>query len=196
MISRPSGDLRQVRVASARAGNVIGGGDWATDRIIPDCIRSLSNGQPIPIRNRQARRPWQHVLDPLQGYLELAENLATAKTSHDLQNLCSPFNFGPPKESSRTVGELVQELLQVWPGQSVDHSELNPPHEATLLNLCTEKAHAILNWSSHWDFPTSIRKTVDWYRRVQYGECPVDVSLEQIRQFESDCDARSAPGEI
>lgn len=194
--SRHAGDLRHIRVASARAGNVIGGGDWAMDRIIPDGIRSLSKGESIPIRNRHARRPWQHVLDPLNGYLELAEMLDTAQTEKDLQNCCSPFNFGPPKESNRTVGELVKELLQHWPGKCVDKEESNSPHEAMLLNLCTEKAHAMLNWKSHWDFPTSIRKTVDWYRRVQNGECPVDVSLEQIRQFESDCASPSVVSEI
>ena len=194
--SRPVGDLRQIRVASARAGNVIGGGDWATDRIIPDGIRSLSKGDPIPIRNRHARRPWQHVLDPLNGYLELAEVLDTAKTERDLQDCCSPFNFGPPMESNRTVGELVKELLQHWPGKSLDQAESNPPHEATLLSLCTEKAHSMLNWKSHWDFSTSVRKTADWYLRVQNGECPVDVSLEQIRQFESDCASGNGASEL
>lgn len=194
--SRPSGEQRQIRVASARAGNVIGGGDWASDRIVPDCIRSLSKGEPIPIRNRHSRRPWQHVLDPLHGYLKLAERLATADTAEELQNCCSPFNFGPPKESSHTVGELVDELLQHWPGKSVDQPELNPPHESTLLSLCTEKAQTILNWSCQWDFSTSVQNTVDWYRRVQNGECPVEVSLEQIRQFEADCVAPAVVSEI
>ncbi len=190
--SRPAGVLRQIRLATARAGNVIGGGDWAQDRIVPDCMRSLQKNEPIPIRNRHARRPWQHVLDPLNGYLRLAETMATAQTEQEITECCSAFNFGPPKESNRTVGTLVDEVLQHWPGQSVDHTELNPPHEATLLQLCTEKANAILNWYGLWDFSTSVRNTVEWYRRVEDGEIPADVTLEQIRHYESDwADSRS-----
>ncbi len=189
--SQPLGDLRRIRLASARAGNVIGGGDWAFDRIVPDCIRALSAEVPVRIRNRHARRPWQHVLDPLNGYLTLAESLATANTVPDISARCSPFNFGPSADSNRTVGELVDGVLNHWPGESIDRTEPNSPHEATLLHLCTEKANALLNWRGIWDFSASIEKTVDWYRRVQRGESPSLVTLEHIRNFEAASYARS-----
>jgi CDP-glucose 4,6-dehydratase len=194
--SRSSDVPRQIRLASARAGNVIGGGDWAQDRIVPDCIRSLLKNEPIPVRNRHARRPWQHVLDPLSGYLRLAETMANAQSEQEITERCSAFNFGPPKESNRSVGTLVDEILQHWPGLCVDHTEPNPPHEATLLHLCTEKANAILNWYSLWDFSTSLRKTVEWYRRVQAGEKPADVTLEHICHYESDFSARRLASKI
>ena len=183
---RSSAESVEIRVATARAGNVIGGGDWAQDRIVPDCIRALARNEPIPIRNRHARRPWQHVLDPLHGYLELARHLATAETREEIAARCAPFNFGPSHESSRTVGELVSEVLRSWPGRSADRTEPNAPHEATLLQLSTEKARALLNWTCQWDFATSVRRTVDWYQRVQSGESSARVTQEQIREFEND----------
>ncbi len=184
--SEPSCRFRHCRVASARAGNVIGGGDWALDRIVPDCIRALSRNEPVRMRNRHARRPWQHVLDPLNGYLSLAEKLATANTAEEIAVRCSPFNFGPPHDSNRTVDELVQNVLEHWPGLCLDHSESNAPHEATLLHLCTEKANALLNWRGVWSFSRSVGKTVDWYRRVKDGEPPAEVTLAQILLFEAD----------
>ncbi len=183
--SRSDDKTLAIRVATARAGNVIGGGDWAQDRIVPDSVRSLLKNEPIPIRNRYARRPWQHVLDPLHGYLVLAQKLAAAEKSDEIAARCSAFNFGPLQQSSRTVGELVNEVLRSWPGSSVDRTDPNAPHEATLLQLSTEKAHALLNWKSRWDFSTSVHNTVDWYRRVEGGESPTSVTLEQIRDFEA-----------
>lgn len=193
--SVPSGELRHIRVASARAGNVIGGGDWALDRIMPDCIRAISKNEPVRIRNRYARRPWQHVLDPLNGYLSLAASLATANTAVDLAALCSPFNFGPTVDSNCTVGQLVDHVLDHWPGQSLDQTEKNAPREAKLLRLCTDKAHTLLNWRGLWDISTSIKKTVDWYRRIHCGESPSDVTLEHIRHFEADRDTLSQVNE-
>lgn len=193
--SQTSSELRRIRVASARAGNVIGGGDWALDRIVPDCIRALSKNEPVRIRNRHARRPWQHVLDPLNGYLTLAESLATADNAKDIIARCSPFNFGPSTHSNRTVGELVNDVLRHWPGQGLDQTESNAPHEATLLHLCTEKANALLNWRGVWDFSTSIGKTIEWYRHVQSGESPSEVTLAQILHFEADRYARSLVNE-
>ncbi len=154
-----------VRIASARAGNVIGGGDWAKDRIVPDCIRALQEQQAIPVRNKTATRPWQHVLEPLSGYLWLGALLANPRLAkHDSQLLASAFNFGPTHESNRTVAELVTEVLKHWPGRWEDKSDPKAVHEAKLLQLATDKAHALLGWSPAWNFQTTIEQTVKWYR--------------------------------
>ena len=147
-----------VRIASARAGNVIGGGDWALDRIVPDCIRALRAGQPIGIRNPKATRPWQHVLEPLSGYLWLAALLA--KDAH----LATAFNFGPGLDSNRTVRDVVEQLLTHWPGEWRDESTPGSLHEASLLFLATDKAHHLLKWQPVWDFNETIRRTVQGYR--------------------------------
>ncbi|MEI8233743.1 MAG: CDP-glucose 4,6-dehydratase [Verrucomicrobiota bacterium] len=153
-----------VKIASARAGNVIGGGDWALDRIVPDCIRALQCGAPIGVRNPRATRPWQHVLEPLSGYLWLAARLAPLPDNHS--PLCSGFNFGPGHDANRTVGELVREILQHWPGTWEDQSDPRAHHEANLLQLSTDKANALLGWSAAWRFADAIRETVTWYRET------------------------------
>ncbi|MDD5349098.1 MAG: CDP-glucose 4,6-dehydratase [Chthoniobacteraceae bacterium] len=153
---------RAVKIASARAGNVIGGGDWALDRIVPDCIRALQCGAPIGVRNPRATRPWQHVLEPLSGYLWLAARLAGLAACDS--PLCSGFNFGPGHDANRTVGELVTEILKHWPGTWEDQSAPNAHHEASLLQLCTDKTSALLGWSATWRFADAIRETVTWYR--------------------------------
>jgi CDP-glucose 4,6-dehydratase len=153
-----------LRVASARAGNVIGGGDWALDRIVPDAMRALRRGEPIGVRNPGATRPWQHVLEPLGGYLLLAENLYSSA------ELASAFNFGPQLEANRPVRELVEEALRHWPGLWQDQSDPSAPHEASLLNLVIDKAHHQLGWAPRWDFSTTVERTVNWYRRVQEGQ--------------------------
>ncbi|MGD0536265.1 MAG: CDP-glucose 4,6-dehydratase [Verrucomicrobiota bacterium] len=157
-----------VRVASARAGNVIGGGDWAKDRIVPDCVRALQAGQAIPVRNRFATRPWQHVLEPLSGYLWLAAQLpqpATLRQPSTINSqLSGAFNFGPHHDANRTVAELVTELLKHWPGRWEDRTDPQAPHEAKLLQLATDKAHAVLGWSPVWSFADAVEHTVKWYR--------------------------------
>ncbi len=153
-----------VKIASARAGNVIGGGDWALDRIVPDCIRALHCTAPIGIRNPHATRPWQHVLEPLSGYLWLGARLASQEQCGG--PLCSGFNFGPGHDANRTVGELVREILKSWPGTWTDQSDPNALHEAKLLQLCTDKASALLGWSPAWPFPQAIAETVRWYRET------------------------------
>ena len=152
-----------LRVASARAGNVIGGGDWAADRIVPDAMRALAEGRPIGVRNPEATRPWQHVLEPLGGYLRLAEELATTA---DPEPLATAFNFGPQLEANHSVRELVQESLRHWPGSWKDQSDPSSPHEANLLNLVIDKAHHQLSWAPRWSFATTIERTVRWYRQV------------------------------
>ena len=155
-----------VRVASARAGNVIGGGDWALDRIVPDCVRALQKGELIPVRNKVATRPWQHVLEPLSGYLWLGACLANPQLSPFNSQLASGFNFGPALSSNRTVADLVQEILKHWPGRWDDKSDPKAVHEAKLLNLATDKAHHFLGWSPVWPFAETIARTVQWYREA------------------------------
>lgn len=153
-----------VKLASARAGNVIGGGDWALDRIVPDCIRALRKGETIPVRNKIATRPWQHVLEPLSGYLWLGAVLANPSLSPFGNQLGGSFNFGPALTSNRTVAELVQEILKHWPGRWEDRSDPLAVHEAKLLNLATDKAHHFLGWQPVWGFSQTITHTVGWYR--------------------------------
>jgi len=175
----------KVKIASARAGNVIGGGDWATDRIVPDCIRALGEGRPVPVRNKTATRPWQHVLEPLSGYLWLAAALSQPKlVRHDLNRFDPTFNFGPNTSSSRTVAELVQEVLRHWPGSWKDLSDPNAVHEAGMLRLATDKAHALLDWAPVWDFARTVEKTVQWYRAVQDGKAPAqELTVQQIDDY-------------
>jgi len=162
-----------IRIASARAGNVIGGGDWAADRIVPDAVRALQQNLSIPVRNPHATRPWQHVLDPLSGYLWLAACLSgsqAAGPSSDLQpltsDLASAFNFGPAYDGNGTVAELVTEFLKHWPGTWEDRSKSKAPavHEAGRLQLATDKARALLGWAPVWEFPTAVEQTAAWYR--------------------------------
>ena len=155
-----------VKLASARAGNVIGGGDWALDRIVPDCIRAIQRGETIPVRNKVATRPWQHVLEPLSGYLWLGACLANPQLSAFNSQLTSAFNFGPALASNRTVAELVTEILKHWPGEWTDKSDPKAVHEAKLLNLATDKAHHFLSWAPAWPFAQTIEQTVGWYRQA------------------------------
>lgn len=149
-----------VRFASARAGNVIGGGDWAEDRIIPDCARAWLANRPVRIRNPDATRPWQHVLEPLSGYLALAAALAQPQTASEL---LGPFNFGPSRDGNRSVRQLIEEALRHVPGEWQDTSDPAAPHEAKLLHLTTDKAATLLNWRPAWTFQEAVRETVKWY---------------------------------
>jgi CDP-glucose 4,6-dehydratase len=177
----------QVRIASVRAGNVIGGGDWAEDRIVPDAIRALERGEPIPVRNPHATRPWQHVLEPLSGYLLLAQRIYEAP-SEQLSNLCSAFNFGPGLDSNRPVRELVETILSHWPGSWLDQSNPRAVHEANLLNLVTDKAFHRLGWQPKWNFERTIQETVAWYRQAQsVGHDPdalQQLTLQQIHHYQ------------
>ena len=161
------GKTHQISVASARAGNVIGGGDWALDRIVPDCIRTLARGEAIPVRSPKATRPWQHVLEPLGGYLVLGMLLAEEPTSSEWKERCSGFNFGPDPEANRPVCDLVEEILNSWPGEWIDQSDPQAVHEAGLLNLDIDKAERLLKWAPIWNFETAVARTVEWYREIE-----------------------------
>ena len=160
---------------------MIGGGDWAADRIVPDAIRSLCRGAPIPVRNPAATRPWQHVVEPLAGYLRLAEALAT-----DDDPPCEAFNFGPTLASNRSVRELVSTILEHWPGEWLDLSDPTAPHEANLLHLQIDKAHHRLGWQPRWDYATTIECTVAWYRAQQDGLAALDCCLADLNAYASD----------
>ena len=176
-----------VRIASARAGNVIGGGDWASDRLVPDCIRSLQRNEPIPVRNPSATRPWQHVLEPLSGYLWLAAMLAKPVLADaDAHAISTAFNFGPDKEANRNVEELVAAILKHWPGRSENKSDSRAVHEAKLLMLSADKAKRLLRWKPAWNFETAAARTVEWYRAVhEHGESFAEkVTVAQVDEYE------------
>ena len=186
-----------VRVASARAGNVIGGGDWAADRIVPDCIRALQEKQGIPVRNKNATRPWQHVLEPLSGYLWLAALLSKPAMGHVTpEKLCSAFNFGPGHDANRSVAELVDEVLKHWPGHWEDRGDPKAMHEANLLQLAADKAAALLGWAPVWSFGEAVGQTVSWYRAAG-GRASVDplrqMTVGHIHQYSRDAGRRMIP---
>ena len=173
-----------VRIASARAGNVIGGGDWAEDRIVPDCARAWIANRPLRIRNPRATRPWQHVLEPLSGYLWLAAQLARQPTAGS--PLESAFNFGPTSESNRSVQDLVEEARKFVPGEWIDGSDPQAPHEATLLHLSIDKAHALLGWRPVWSFTDAVRETLRWYFDVAHAQEPskaIKLTQDQIQAY-------------
>jgi CDP-glucose 4,6-dehydratase len=172
-----------VRLATARAGNVIGGGDWAEDRIIPDCIRALQAGTEIALRNPAATRPWQHVIDCLSGYLCLGARMASAPVGSPL---CNEFNFGPSLASVRSVQDLMEEVLLHWPGRWRNVSQSNAPHEAQFLQLSIERAATELGWAPVWDFAASVKHTVEWYRRQAEGGALMEITAGQIATYERD----------
>ncbi len=168
-------------VATVRAGNVIGGGDYAQDRIVPDCVRALTEKKPILIRNPVAVRPWQHVLECLSGYLWLAARLGVEGKN---SKLATPFNFGPEPSARQPVRRLVEEILSSWPGEWTDGSDPKSVHEAILLSLSIEKAGALLNWSPTWDFKEAVAQTIIWYR-ARHAEKNSDMLKFSLAQIEA-----------
>jgi CDP-glucose 4,6-dehydratase len=168
-------------VASARAGNVTGGGDWALDRIIPDCIRAIESGLPIEIRSPQSVRPWQHVLDPLSGYLTLG-----AKLWDNPVKYAEAWNFGPSMDSVRPVWDIARMVVEKYgQGELKDCSGNASLHEAKLLALDITKARYKLGWAPKWDIHTAIEKTVEWYMRYQ-EEDVCQLCLKQIADYNDD----------
>lgn len=169
-----------IRLATARAGNVIGGGDWAEDRIVPDSMRALARGDAILVRNAHATRPWQHVLEPTSGYLALA---AALRGSPGDRRLDSAFNIGPGHESNQPVKRLVEAVLAHWPGTWSDGSDPNAPHEASLLQLDNAKIRALVGWRPTWDFAEAVRRTVAWYRDAAGGAARL--TRQDIHDYEA-----------
>ncbi|WP_346989410.1 CDP-glucose 4,6-dehydratase [Bacteroides caccae] len=172
------GKKHTVSIASVRAGNVIGGGDWALDRIIPDCIRALETGKPIEIRSPKAVRPWEHVLEPLSGYMMLAQKMWENPTDY-----CEGWNFGPETESISTVWEVATELINNFgKGELIDTSDPSAVHEAKLLMLDVTKAKSRLGWYPRMTMKQCMDLISDWYKR--YTVDPVyDICIEEINKF-------------
>jgi CDP-glucose 4,6-dehydratase len=176
----------RVALASARAGNVIGGGDWAADRIVPDAVRALEAGKPIPVRNPAFTRPWQHVLEPLGGYLLLGAKLEAARATGDAKEIAkfaSAFNFGPEPSANRTVRELVEEVLTHWPGKWEQVAQEKHLPEAPLLSLDIAKARDVLGWQPRWDFAHTVKETVMWYRAAAGAQDALAPTQMQIATY-------------
>lgn len=168
-----------VRIATARAGNVIGGGDWAKDRIVPDMVRAIATGLPLVVRNPDSIRPWQHVLDPLSGYMRLAERLfACSDPCYQ-----SAFNFGPASSEARTVRDLVDHAFSVWPGNVAAAPDRSTHHEARLLTLDNTKAKNVLGWEPTWAFEKAVHASVAWYRDALSSNGVRQLTLADIQEF-------------
>ncbi len=170
------------RMAVTRAGNVIGGGDWAAHRIVPDCIRAWSRGEAVSVRNPTATRPWQHVLEPLSGYLCLGARLLDGKSSLDGE----PFNFGPGSQVDESVGQLLEAMVRRWAGARWLPAEATQSigHEATLLKLSCDKALFHLGWRAVLNFDETVEFTVDWYRNwYAQSEDPYPFACSQIARY-------------
>ena len=169
----------RVRIASARAGNVVGGGDVSPDRLVPDLVRTLERGERTPVRNPGAVRPWQHVLEPVSGYAILAERLCGS----DGERFAEAWNFGPDASGEKSVADVVETVCRVWgDGAGWTRQEGEHAHEATFLKLDSSKARHRLGWAPRWDFGRTLAETVAWYRATRRGD---DMRLFTRRQVEA-----------
>jgi len=169
-----------IQIASARAGNVIGGGDWANDRLVPDFLRALDAGETLTVRSPQATRPWQHVLEPLSGYLKLAEKLFT-----EGQGFAGAWNFGPEEADARPVQWIVEYLCSQMPGAAWQSDALTQPHEANTLKLDSSKAGTRLRWRPRWRLPTALEMTLAWHQAWKQGSDMTAISMQQIQEYEA-----------
>ncbi len=169
-----------VRLASARAGNVVGGGDWAADRLVPDFLRALDANRTLSIRSPSATRPWQHVLEPLSGYLLLAEKLFS-----EGQNYSGAWNFGPKEENAQPVQWIADTLCEQFPDVVWQCDPMQQQHEAHTLKLDSSKAKACLGWRQRWDLEVALKMTLAWHRAWKDGEDMSAVSIKQVHKYES-----------
>lgn len=173
-------------LATARAGNVIGGGDWSEDRLIPDLVRATTNNQSLEIRSPNATRPWQHVLESLSGYLQLGQKLLEGR-----KDLEEPWNFGPEPEGNRSVAEVLEKLSVQWPNMCWHVTDVVQPHETTLLYLDSAKARSQLQWRPVWGIDTALAKTAEWYSAWLAEERIT--SIFQLNQYiEAACVAKAS----
>jgi CDP-glucose 4,6-dehydratase len=173
-----------IRLASARAGNVIGGGDWAQDRLVPDIMRAAMSGTPVRIRNPNAVRPWQHVVNPLGGYLLLAQAMWAQP------EMAQSWNFGPHEDDAHSVGWLLEHMAGLWPGLEWEFDEGPHPHEAGYLKLDSSRARTLLGWRPILEGEAGLQATVDWYRELQGGAEMRRVTASQIEAFQLASSAR------
>ena len=177
-----------VALATARAGNVIGGGDWATDRLIPDFFRAMDSGNSLTIRSPKAIRPWQHVLEPLSGYITLAERLY-----NDGKEVAESWNFGPPDEDAQSVRDIITFLLTLTEGTTSYCDVSSEFHEAAYLKLDSSKARMKLGWNSRWRLKHALLKTLEWHRAWRDGQDMYQVTLAQISEYlNSDIEVRNS----
>lgn len=169
-----------IYLASVRAGNVIGGGDWAVDRLIPDFFRAISLGKKISLRSPKAIRPWQHVIEPLAGYLMLAEKLYTHGES-----FAESWNFGPNVSDAKEVQWIVEHLCKNIPGASWDIADSSQPHEANLLVLDSSKAEEFIGWKPKWGIKTALDKTIDWNNSWENNEDMAEICIKQINSYQN-----------
>ncbi len=179
-------------LASARAGNVIGGGDWAKDRLIPDIVRSVLSESEFTVRYPHALRPWQHVLEPLCGYLQLARLLFLLPN-----NYAQSWNFGPEEQDIKSVDWIIHRVKQLWDSKLCIQYIASPPlHETSLLKLDSSKAKRSLNWKPIWNLENALLNTVAWYRAYEKGEDMRKMTLRQIEEYQADLLSQSKPDEL
>jgi CDP-glucose 4,6-dehydratase len=172
-------DPAGTRLASARAGNVIGGGDWGEDRLVPDIMRAALAGEAVRVRNPNSIRPWQHVVNPLSGYLVLAQAVWAAPEH------AGGWNFGPPEHDARPVGAILERLRELWPGELRSEIDEGPhPHEARYLKLDSSRARTRLGWQPLLGLEEALAATVEWYRELHAGADMRTVTAEQIASFQ------------
>jgi CDP-glucose 4,6-dehydratase len=170
-----------VGLASVRAGNVIGGGDWADDRLIPDILRSFEEGKPVVVRNPKATRPWQHVLEPLSGYLILAQKLYNNQKKYS-----EGWNFGPNEKDVKHVEWILNKMISKWPDSSWELDQCANPHEANFLKLDISKAKSKLNWTPVWDLSQTLDRIIDWHRNWMNKKNMQEVCFYEIEQYMKD----------
>jgi CDP-glucose 4,6-dehydratase len=168
-----------IALASARAGNVIGGGDWSEDRLIPDFLRAMDTGKTLVIRSPDSTRPWQHVLEPLSGYLLLAEQLYTKGAG-----LAEAWNFGPVDADAKPVRWIIERMAEMRKGVNWQFDETPHPHEANYLKLDSSKAHSRLNWQPRWRLQTALEKTLEWHEAWRKAKDMRSVTLAQINAYQ------------
>lgn len=171
------GDESLIRVASARAGNVIGGGDWALNRLIPDVVRARITAESVKVRHPGAIRPWQHVLEPLSGYLLLAERLRTEP------DFARAWNFGPTAQVTTTVADVLESLRKLWPDLKLDIMEESGPHEAAILMLDSSQAETELGWYPQWKVEKAVAETASWYQAWQEGHEMSAFTTQQLNNY-------------
>lgn len=183
------GQTQKLAIATARAGNVIGGGDWARDRLFPDAVSALVMNKPIQIRNPDSTRPWQHVLEPLSGYLLLAQKnyrrllLAANGGGNEINPFATAFNFGPSADSNRSVKDLITEILKYWPGTWEKVVNVEGPHESILLHLDSGKASRELGWQNHLNFEKTVMMCISWYSEILGGADPYGCCRSELDEY-------------